>query len=42
MRKFRLKNELFLGKLGEPLFLNYKLNSTGSLGYQFGSLLKTL
>ena len=31
----------FLGKLGGPLFLQYNLISTGSLGYQFGSLWTT-
>ena len=30
-----------LGKLGEPFFLQNNLNSTGSLGYQFGSLWTT-
>ena len=35
------KRFFFLGKLGGPFFLHYHLNSTGSLGYQFGSLWTT-
>ena len=39
IRKFPIKKlTFFLGKLGEPFFLHYNLYSTGSLGYQFGSL----
>ena len=35
------KLTFFLGTLGGPFFLNYNLNSTGSLGYQFGSIWTT-
>ena len=39
IRKFPIEIlTFFLGKLGVPFFLHYNLNSTGSLGYQFGSL----
>ena len=35
------KPSFFLGKLGGPFFLQYNLDSIGSLGYQFGSLWTT-
>ena len=36
------KRTFFLWKLRKPFFGHYNLNSTGSLGYQFGSLSTTL
>ena len=36
-----MKYELFPGTLGGPFFLNYNLDFTGSLWYQFGSLWTT-
>ena len=42
IRKFPIeKRTFFLGKLGGPFYLHFNLNSTGSLGYQFGSLWTT-
>ena len=42
IRKFSYeKLTFFLGKLYQKLFLHYNLHTTGSLGYQFGSLWTT-
>ena len=40
-KKSKVPSEIstfFVEQLGEPFFSNYNLHTTGSLGYQFGSL----